>query len=184
MRNKKIDKRNLLFNTLYCIGKVLEKIVFQVDIQGLGNLPSQGRFIICPNHTSNFDPVIMLLHSNRIIHFLAKEELIRTRFLKWFFNNLYVIPVKRNSNDTAAIKKCLRILKDEKVLGIFPEGTTKKEGRELIEPKAGAVSMAIASKTPVIPVAIYGKYKFRGKIYIKTGQPIYFDEYYSKVLKR
>jgi 1-acyl-sn-glycerol-3-phosphate acyltransferase len=134
--------------------------------------------ILCPNHTSNIDSVVLMIHCNRNIHFLAKKELFKTKFTTWFFTNLNVICVDRQGNDAAAIKKALRALRDNKLLGIYPEGTTRKDGRELIDPKAGALMIALASKSPIIPVAISGKYKFRGKVYIKAGKPIYFDEYY------
>ena len=182
MRNKKVDK-NMLFVILYGIAKILETILFNIKIENPSNLPKEGRVILCPNHTSNIDPVVLMINTKRTIHFLAKEELFKGKFLTWVFTQLFVIPVKRNENDASAVKKCLKVLRGERVLGIFPEGTTIKNGKELIAPKAGALMLALQTKSPIVPIAIYGKYKFRGKITIRLGQPIYFDAYYSQKYK-
>jgi 1-acyl-sn-glycerol-3-phosphate acyltransferase len=182
MRNKQVDK-NILFVILYGIAKALEKILFNIKIENFSHMPKEGRVILCPNHTSTIDPIVLMINSKRTIHFLAKEELFKGKFFTWFFTKLFVISVKRNENDATAIKKCLRVLREDRVLGIFPEGTTVKHGQELIEPKAGALMLALQTKSPIIPVAIYGKYKFRGKITVRLGQPIYYDAYYSKKYK-
>lgn len=182
MYTKRIEK-NILFVILYGIAKLLEKLLFKINIEGSSNIPTEGRVILCPNHTSNIDPIVLMINTKRTIHFLAKEELFMGKFFQWFFTKLYVIPVKRNENDVSAVKKCLKILRDEQVLGVFPEGTTVKHGQELILPKAGALMLALQTKSPIVPIAIYGKYKFRNKINIRIGQPMYFDEYYSKKYK-
>lgn len=64
------------------------------------------------------------------MHFLAKKEL-----WKWpkriIFGHLGLIPVDRKSRDGNALITAERYLKKEKLIGIFPEGTTEKEGRML-----------------------------------------------------
>lgn len=183
MHNEKVEKRTALYIFLSIIAKAFEKLMYNIKVQGLNTLPLGEKAILCPNHTSNIDSIVLMIRCNRNIHFLAKKELFKTGFTTWFFTKLNVICVDRQGNDAAAIKKALRTLKDDKLLGIYPEGTTKKEGRELIEPKAGALMIALAAKAPIIPVAIYGKYKFRGKVFIKAGEPVYFDEYYGRKYK-
>lgn len=183
MHNKKVEKRSSFFIFLSIIAKAFEKLFFNIQIQGLDNLPLGCKAILCPNHTSNIDSIVLMIRCNREIFFLAKKELFKTRFTTWFFTKLNVICVDRQGTDAAAIKKALRVLRDGKLLGIYPEGTTRKGGRELIEPKAGALMIALAAKAPIIPVAICGKYKFRGRVIIKAGEPIYFDEYYSRKFK-
>lgn len=183
MHNEKVEKRTAFFIFLSTIAKVFEKLFFNIKIQGLNTLPLGQKAILCPNHTSNIDSIVLMIRCNRNIHFLAKKELFKTKFTAWFFTKLNIICVDRQGSDAAAIKKALRVLRDEKLLGIYPEGTTKKGGKQLIEPKAGALMIALAAKAPIIPVAIYGKYKFRGKVIIKAGEPIYFNEYYGQKYK-
>ncbi|NMC57643.1 MAG: 1-acyl-sn-glycerol-3-phosphate acyltransferase [Eubacteriaceae bacterium] len=183
MHNEKVEKRSGFYIFLSIIAKAFEKLFFNIKIQGLNTLPLGQKAILCANHTSNIDSIILMIRCNRNIYFLAKKELFKTKFSAWFFEKLNVICVDRQGTDAAAIKKALRVLKDEKLLGIYPEGTTKKGGKQLIEPKAGALMIALAAKAPIIPVAIYGKYKFRGKVIIKAGQPIYFNEYYGQKYK-
>ena len=59
-------------------------IVFRVKAVGKENVPKEGAFLFCANHTSNWDPLFMVLFCKREMHFMAKEELfkiIKSRFL-------------------------------------------------------------------------------------------------------
>ena len=46
--------------------------------------------------------------------------------------------------------------------------------------------IAYEAKVPVVPVGIVpeNNYKFRSKVHIVYGEPIYFNEYYDKTLKK
>lgn len=89
--------------------------------------------------------------------------------------------MNREKVGVETIKTSLKILKDEKILGIFPEGH-RVNPEDRIQPASGFVVFAIKTKTPIIPVHIKGKYRFRGKIDIIIGKPAYLEEYYGKKL--
>jgi len=63
------------------------------------------------------------------------------------------------------------VLKEGKVLGLFPEGTRSKDGK-LGKGLAGAGFFALRTKADVIPCAIIGPYKLFGKVKIVYGQPV------------
>lgn len=120
------EKINIFYIVSRFIARVLLFLLFSIRITGRENVPKTGSLIVCANHTSPLDPVLLGAKSNRVICFMAKEELMKTRFTKWLFKKYYVIPAKRDGSDAMAVKTALRLLKNGKVLGIFPEGTTKK----------------------------------------------------------
>ncbi|NLM22027.1 MAG: 1-acyl-sn-glycerol-3-phosphate acyltransferase [Peptococcaceae bacterium] len=148
-------------------------------VQGLENVPAEGPFIVACNHLSLWDPVIVGCALPRPIIFMAKAELFDIPFVGIIIKGLHAFPVRRGHSDIAAIKKALTVLKNNAVLGIFPEGTRSKTG-ELQEAMTGVVLIMEKSGAPVLPVKIYGsrgllKQK-RGTMGVIIGKPIYIDK--------
>ncbi|MGI6349101.1 MAG: lysophospholipid acyltransferase family protein [Eubacteriales bacterium] len=174
------EKINIFYIVSRFIARVLLFLLFSIRITGRENVPKTGSLIVCANHTSPLDPVLLGAKSNRVICFMAKEELMKTRFTKWLFKKYYVIPAKRDGSDAMAVKTALRLLKNGKVLGIFPEGTTKKDDKELLDGKPGALLLSLQTKTPIVPIAICGRYCFRKKVYVHIGKPLQLYEQYRE----
>jgi 1-acyl-sn-glycerol-3-phosphate acyltransferase len=84
---------------------------------------------------------------------------------------LGAFPVKRGAGDRQAIKRSIQILKENKILGIFPEGTRSKNGK-LGKAHIGAALIAIKAGVPIVPVAIIGPYRLFRPVRIVFGQPI------------
>ena len=140
------------------------------------NIPKEGSYIICANHTSNWDPVILISCTKRKICFLAKEELFSNVFFRWLAKLFEIFPVKRDKKDIESMKNSIKVLKSGKLLGLFPEGTRnglEKNGKA----KNGAAYMALKTGVKVIPVGIKGEYKLFSKITLNYGKPIDFSEY-------
>ncbi len=141
--------------TIFC------KVVFHPTIIGQENIPSQGRIILAGNHTNNFDSILLISSTKRNIHFLAKKELWEGP-KKIIFSSLGLIPVDRSKKDHHSLEIAYNYLQNDKVIGIFPEGTTEK-GRPLLPFKIGAVKMASEKDSPIIPFVIKGEYKLFSK---------------------
>lgn len=95
---------------------------------------------------------------------------------KIIFGHLGLIPVDRKSRDGNALVTAERYLKKEKLIGIFPEGTTEKEGH-MLKFKKGAVKMAVDTNSPIVPFVITGKYRLFSKdLIIKFLEPIKCNE--------
>ena len=71
----------LFYKTCYCIGNTVFRIVFRFNVLGKENIPKKGSIILCSNHTSNFDPLILGLAIPRQIRFMAKIELFKNYFV-------------------------------------------------------------------------------------------------------
>ena len=165
-------KEPLFYRTLRPIVTFLVKLVFRPNYVGVENIPKSGRIILAGNHTNNFDSPLLLSCTKRVIHFLAKEELTKG-ILGPGFKAMGIIPVNRTIHDKGALYNAINTLKENKVIGIFPEGTINKT-KDIIMPfKIGAVKMAQETNTPIIPFTITGKYKvFRKNITIEFYKPI------------
>ena len=74
-------------------------------------IPFNQSYIICPNHKSYLDIVLMYLIIPHDFAFIGKSELLRWPVIRFFFKRGVDIPVYRDSISKAA--KCLAIAEEE-----------------------------------------------------------------------
>lgn len=160
----------LLYKILRPIITILFKLLFRPKIIGKENIKSSGRIILAGNHTNNLDCALLISSTKRNIHFLAKAELFKG-IKKILFANMGLIPVNRKIKDHNVLKQAYNYLNNDKVIGIFPEGTFGKG--KVLPFKIGAVKMAYETKSEIIPFSITGTYKLFSKdLKIVFGKPI------------
>ncbi len=167
------------YNFLKKIANVVFKIIYRINVYGEENLQEKGSLIICSNHIHNFDPIIISLVYPRQIFWMAKKQLFRYKILAYFLEKLGAFPVDREEADLSTFKKSLKVLKNDGVLGIFPEGTRVKE-IDLENAKPGVGLIALKSKTTVLPVFIEGNYKPFSRINVYFGEKIDLSDYHNK----
>ncbi|MCD6459086.1 1-acyl-sn-glycerol-3-phosphate acyltransferase [bacterium] len=134
---------------------VYAKLVCRVEVTGLENIPSESGFLLTANHLSYFDPFLVAGKINRCVHFLAMEELFKNPVTAFFMRKWNAIPVKRKSYDSTALKQAVKLLKDNKVIGVFPEGAIANSNNNN-EYKTGVAMLALHSKKAILPVNIEG----------------------------
>lgn len=128
------------------------------------------------NHQSNFDAVILKCRINTKFKIMAKDSLFRTKFKNWFFRSVVgAYPVNRGENDVTSIKTTLKLLKSNKSLLIFPEGTRNKDGK-MSEFKTGVVMFAIKTDAYVVPSAFQKEPKLFRRNKLLIGKPFKFSE--------
>ena len=148
------------------------RVLFSVKVEGAEHLPLKGPVVLCSNHISWWDPVIVAITIPRPIHFMAKVELFRYPIFGPLLRHIHAFPVERGKPDLSAIRDSIAVLKDGKVLGIFPEGTRQRGKDTLGEMHSGAALVALKTDAPVVPVAIRGPYGFRKTVTIAYGKPL------------
>ena len=160
-------------------------ICYKVRVHGLDNFPRSGSTLICSNHQSFLDPVVLGVTSPRPLNYLARETLFKVTPVKWFLELNDAIPIDLDSMGMAGIKECLKRLKRGEMLVVFPEGTRSADG-DLLPFKPGFDLLARRSKSRMLPIALDGCYQAFprdaklpkiGEIQVVVGKPIEFDEY-------
>ena len=68
----------------------------------------------------------------------------------------------RKIHDKDALKSAKEVLKNNKVIGIYPEGTINRTDDIIMPFKIGAVKMAKDTNTKIVPFVITGKYNIIG----------------------
>jgi 1-acyl-sn-glycerol-3-phosphate acyltransferase len=150
--------RVLFYRILHVIILILAKVIFRLKVIGHSNIPKKGGVIIAANHASYLDPPLIACAILRKVNFMAMAELFKNPFCGTLYKILGAFPVKREEADAGAIRRAVKLLKQGKLLLMFPEGTRSYDGR-LQEPKGGVGMIAALSKAKVVPTFIKGTEK-------------------------
>jgi 1-acyl-sn-glycerol-3-phosphate acyltransferase len=171
------------------LGPVL-RLMYRPKAKGLENIPKDGPAILVANHQSFLDDLLLpLVVPGRKVVFLAKADYFDKWYLRWFFKGANVIPVRRESHSASedALRAGVRALRENKLVGIFPEGTRSPDGR-LYRGKTGVARMALEAQAPVVPVAILGTFELMpydrklpkaGRVELRFGKPLRFDRHFE-----
>jgi 1-acyl-sn-glycerol-3-phosphate acyltransferase len=156
---------------------LLAKIFFGFSVKGVENFPKTGSIVIACNHASYLDPPLVALAMPRKIYSLARKTLFKNAWFAAFITYYGACPVSHNN--AKGMLTALRLLREDKPLLLFPEGTRTVDGK--LQPiKSGAAWLAVHGKCSIIPVWIAGTYeaypkggKFpkMAKITIDIGKP-------------
>ncbi|MFC0214880.1 lysophospholipid acyltransferase family protein [Paenibacillus chartarius] len=165
---------------LYRIGRVVCDVFFttffRLHAVGVDNIPKSGPVMLCSNHISNLDPPLLGTRVPRQVHFMAKAELFHVPILSALIRNLGAFPVKRGGVSKESIRGAINLLKEGKVMCVFPEGTRNNLSAV---GKKGAASIALKAGAVVVPIAIVGKYRLFRRMTVVYGKPLDLSEYDS-----
>ena len=162
----------ILYRIVRTLGYPIFLLLYRPEFEGRNNIPKSGSVILAGNHTNNLDAAIMLAGPKRVVHMLAKKELFKSKISNAFFRSMGCIPVNRKIHDENAKSEAIEALKNNEVIGIFPEGTVNRTNDIILPFKYGAVSFAKKTGAYIVPFTITGKYKlFRRSIKITYGKP-------------
>jgi 1-acyl-sn-glycerol-3-phosphate acyltransferase len=174
-------ERPAFYERLRAFVNFVHGLFFRLDIQGLENIPADGPVMIVSNHLSFWDIPSLALKPRRMLHYMAKSEYARSKFMYWLFTNLEAFFVDRGEGDMGAIRNSLAVLKAGQVLAIYPEGH-RSDDHTMIPAHDGFTLIAFRADVPVIPAATWGSERV-GKggrflfgaptIHIRYGKPIH-----------
>lgn len=186
----------MLYRILTFLGQPMIWIWLK-KINGKTNIPKNSGFIVTSNHVSFLDPMIIPMvfemQFKKQVCYLGKKELFEPKLGKFFHNTVGTIPIDRKGKDKSALKSAIKALKDNKIIGIFPEGGRSRTGK-LQKAKTGAVRLAIWSKKPILPIGILGTFDLwppnkkifilQKKAILNIGKPIFLSKYYKKPITK
>ena len=146
-------------------------VFMRVKVLDAGKMPESGACIVAPNHETMLDMFMIGFRIKRKICWMAKQSLFKFKPFGWLIKKLGAYPVKRDNHDVGAASRTVELLKGGEAVGIFPQGTRSK-GRGLSLPvKPGFIRLALDTGALVVPVAIWGKIRLFGKVYVRFGDP-------------
>lgn len=174
----------------------------RVDVRHPERLPASGAVLLCINHPNNLiDSLLVGAVVRRKVHYMATAALFRHALLARFLRACGVIPVYRKADDpdkmsrnVDAFAACYAAFDDDRVVAIYPEGTTHAESR-VQRIKTGAARIALGyevarpGRLTLVPIGLTFETRksFRGRVLVSFGEPLavasYRDAYASDPVK-
>jgi long-chain acyl-CoA synthetase len=152
--------------------QIMARDRFRLRVSGLEKLPAHGPFLICSNHQSFIDPIILgsVLPWSvfRTSFAVGTSEIFGQGFMRMLARWVRVIVVDPDANLIPAIRAGAYGLRHGGVLILYPEGERSIDGEPKMF-KKGAAILAIHLQVPIVPLAIEGFYEAwpRGKPFQK-----------------
>ena len=135
------------------LGPGLRRLL-RMEVTGAEHIPRAGPAILVANHESIFDPWVLGALTRRPIRYLAKAELWRYPVLRSVMNGCGCIPIERGGGDLLAMSRVVQALRDGELVGVFPQGTTKRDRPRRFH--RGAARLALQTGAPIVPVLLEG----------------------------
>lgn len=163
------------------IAKIFFRVIYLVKFVGKENIPKdKNGYIMCSNHKSVADPIMLCIPFKRRLYYMAKSELFTNhgKLADKFLRSLGAFPVHRDKVDINSISTAEELLRSNKIVAIFPQGACISGDDFSFKAKSGATLLSAQTKSRILPVSIYseGKIKPFKKITVRIGKIIEWSE--------
>jgi glycerol-3-phosphate O-acyltransferase / dihydroxyacetone phosphate acyltransferase len=163
-----------------------------LDVRHPERVPGSGPVLLCINHPNNFiDSLVVGAAIPRKVHYLATARLFRNPLVGRFLRACGAIPVYRRQDDPQQMDRnaemfeaCFAALRQGRLIGIYPEGTTHAEARvQRIKTGAARIALGFEAERPgaltVIPVGLTfeARKSFRARVLVSFGPPVAVGPY-------
>jgi long-chain acyl-CoA synthetase len=159
--------RHNLFSeiTFFALGRMIYMLAldrFQLKVRGIENLPAKGPYLLCSNHQSYFDPLVLGAvlpwRLFRLTFALGTSEIFGSGFMRRLARWVRVVVLDPDANLIPAMRAGFYGLKQGRILILYPEGERTNDGKLTIFRK-GAAILSIHAQAPIVPIAIEGFYE-------------------------
>jgi len=170
----------MLYKFAKAIFTPLGYLIYRIRVSGREHIPKDGKVIICSNHIHGMDCILLAIFCKRQVFYMGKKELFERPILGPLLRRIGAFPVDRGATDMKAYRHALNILKEDKQLGIFSQGTRAEDFENV---KSGVAVFALKSGAPILPVGIKGNYRPFTKMRVQFGEPIPMTQYEGQKVK-
>jgi len=171
-------RRLLIRRLLQSISRAAFNLLCDFEIRGTDNLPKNGPLLVIANHFSFIDPVAVIRSLPYPIEFVGGAEFPHAPAIVKFLPKFWgYYPVFRGTGSRFALRAAEKIIKQDGVLCIMPEGGS---WAEVLRPaRPGAAYLATQTGAQVLPLGIYGLNEIfpiqlgnRPKVVVSIGEPV------------
>ena len=126
---------------------------YDVRVHHADRFPRSGPVVVAANHIGYADGPLLAMFTPRPVHALTKVEMFDGR-MGLFLRAAGQIPIDRFDADPRAVRTALRVLREGRVVGVFPEG--RRGAGDLDRFHRGAAYLAMVVGAPVVPLIFLG----------------------------
>ncbi len=143
--------RNCVYAFIVFLASIPARILFKVRIRGREMIEAGKEYIIVARHRSYWDiPLLAVAFGiSKRIHFIARRGLEKNLIFRPLLR-LFCTTINRERFSKSDLRSVLEMMKKERLVGIFPEGTTKLK----VDPKTGVVHFAKLTRKLILPVQL------------------------------
>ncbi|HEU5394390.1 MAG TPA: AMP-binding protein [Candidatus Methylomirabilis sp.] len=160
----------------------------RLRVRGRERVPVAGPFILASNHASYIDGfVIAAAVPYRFLtrlYYVGFQTFFQHPIMDWFARNVRVIAIDMDAYLARALQMAAHVLREGKVLCVFPEGSRSIDGT--VKPfKKGTGILALGLKVPLVPVYLQGTFDVwprgerwprPGPVRVTFGEPASVDD--------
>lgn len=157
---------NVLYTPTYLWGRLLWRVRFCNDPPA----EMTGGAVLVANHKSSVDPFFVQLSAGRRVHWMVAKEYCENPIFGPLLRALQAIPTNRSGMDTGATKLAIRLAKEGRLVGMFPEGRLNHSKNPLVSIRTGAALVAARAGVPIIPIFILGS-PYRREVWSPLSMP-------------
>ncbi len=133
-----------------------------IRVEVIGKIPNDRSisYLICPNHSSYLDILVMYAALPNYFIFLGKKELGSVPLFNIYFKKMNILIDRENAKaaHSSINKACEEMGKGRNVV-IFPEGTISKTVPKMRAFKNGAFRASLQLSLPIVPITFKDNYK-------------------------
>ncbi len=133
------------------------RLFYRLRCQNKNVIPRKGPYLLLANHSNNFDGLFLQCIIGRTISFVVTDAMFKKKTLGKLMSFVGYIPKRKHVTDSGAIRQIIRAVRQNGIVGIFPEGGRNWDG------KTGDIStatfrLAKMLGVPVVTACIKGSY--------------------------
>ncbi len=150
----KYPRRVIIRKGMTTFVRLLTALLADVNITGKERLPATGPMILAGNHVAALEPVLMAAYTPGILEFIGNGDIPFDPNYAMFANAYGLIPVNRGNLDQKGLRLTVNVLKQDGILGIFPEGGTWNPAN--MQAQIGVAWLSYQAQAPVLPIGFGG----------------------------
>ena len=136
------------------VARGLLALLANVDIKGRERLPQKGPIILAGNHVAVLEAVMMMAYTPGIVEYVGNGDIPFDPNYAFIANAYGLIPINRGNLDRVGLRMGLDVLRQDGILGIFPEGGTWDPDQ--MQAQSGIAWLSYKAKAPILPIGFGG----------------------------
>jgi 1-acyl-sn-glycerol-3-phosphate acyltransferase len=143
-------RRLVLRQSLRLLARTLMPLLADVQITGEEHFPKKGPLIVVGNHTAAMEVVMMAVYAPGIVEFMGSIDIPHEKLMATIIGLYGFIPVFRGNVSPSSMKVGVKVLKQNGILGIFPEGGIWEPS--IRRAQSGVAWLSYHAKAPILPI--------------------------------
>jgi 1-acyl-sn-glycerol-3-phosphate acyltransferase len=131
------------------------RIKFNVKIEKNEARRIKGGYFILANHTHNMDGCFVQYYWKRMVCFVVNDTVWKVKGIRGLLDMGGFIPIRKNTTDSTAVRKIFSRIKQNRIVGIFPEGT-RSWGGVTVPMVTSTAALIKKLKVPLVTIKIKG----------------------------